>query len=789
MSKLMAGDLEDWLEKANGAQMGFGFGESAKKTPGGAKPPQGYSPIQGSKLGGFVKVEGNKRSYWYPDTGHSELPRHSGDEAAEQPAAKRIMGPAESSRFAADAADRKKEADAAHSKFHGTVAGSGAFDHAVHDDGKTVRTTTLERHPAAPKKSSRSFIKEHREASAVHGAKTREHLQSADQASIRNQKDLENAHREAARAHSYADDTHHNAMKLHEGGSQSASDASKRAAAATAEANGASEKARQAASAPANPREFYEKRRDAHRNQADKHLRALNAGGTQKQMDAHRKAWEAHRLAADDNDETATRHGVISSEHFKQQHEHSQKFTDAANEATAAAEAAGSPAEGHLREANRHLDRASFHRQQREAALHEALRLHRKNPDSPKAKKMRDSADQHERASKLHNDAAHMHLGANSDHHQYAPGAAIGDVKNNRKMEAAYIASHKANDHSVAADEASRQLEGKVKKSVHLVIGRDRLQKARERLVGGLGDGKPDSAFDRKRLARGVKEEREHTSDKREAKEIAKDHLTKDPGAYKKSKEDLKKNGCAAGSCGGKVEPKSGGTTMEKSGEGSRGGKVIGHTKSGKPIYDNAAHRSHLHFNASDHEDSAAAHRKEYQNAMSAGKTSIALKHRAAVSFHEREATMKKSVQIRNQVIHLGPDDVIVKSMESGDCQIGVEPRHYGGPSLHKGTVLEDDLAQPDQAGERERHVRQQLAQQIEKDSGRQRLAQNPDGGLDEWFRDAERSSLVNVPVNLIKSDCRPTVVVDDDDPYTRRLHSQHPQDGQSSINLAYHRR
>ncbi len=45
-----------------------------------------------------------------------------------------------------------------------------------------------------------------------------------------------------------------------------------------------------------------------------------------------------------------------------------------------------------------------------------------------------------------------------------------------------------------------------------------------------------------------------------------------------------------------------------KSGEGSRGGHVIGHTKSGKPIYDNANHESHKNFTIQDHDDAIDVH-------------------------------------------------------------------------------------------------------------------------------------------------------------------------------------
>jgi hypothetical protein len=51
---------------------------------------------------------------------------------------------------------------------------------------------------------------------------------------------------------------------------------------------------------------------------------------------------------------------------------------------------------------------------------------------------------------------------------------------------------------------------------------------------------------------------------------------------------------------------------LEKGGEGSRGGKVIGHTKSGKPIYDNGNDsKSYRSFTAEDHQDAADIHEKE----------------------------------------------------------------------------------------------------------------------------------------------------------------------------------
>ena len=57
-----------------------------------------------------------------------------------------------------------------------------------------------------------------------------------------------------------------------------------------------------------------------------------------------------------------------------------------------------------------------------------------------------------------------------------------------------------------------------------------------ERIPGGLADGRPDSDFDPEQLAAGIRVEMEHTSDRRVAKEIAKDHLTEDNNYYKKLK-------------------------------------------------------------------------------------------------------------------------------------------------------------------------------------------------------------------------------------------------------------
>jgi hypothetical protein len=73
-------------------------------------------------------------------------------------------------------------------------------------------------------------------------------------------------------------------------------------------------------------------------------------------------------------------------------------------------------------------------------------------------------------------------------------------------------------------------------------IGKHFYKHAKEKLIGGEADNKPDSKYSRKELAKGVAHEQEHTKNKRVAKEIAKDHLEEDDNYY--STLDKYKIGC-----------------------------------------------------------------------------------------------------------------------------------------------------------------------------------------------------------------------------------------------------
>ena len=64
-----------------------------------------------------------------------------------------------------------------------------------------------------------------------------------------------------------------------------------------------------------------------------------------------------------------------------------------------------------------------------------------------------------------------------------------------------------------------------------------------DNLKGGLADKKPLSAFKKKSLKEGAKEEKkEHTNKQEVAEEIASDHLTEDPSYYEKLKKMEKKS-------------------------------------------------------------------------------------------------------------------------------------------------------------------------------------------------------------------------------------------------------
>ena len=80
---------------------------------------------------------------------------------------------------------------------------------------------------------------------------------------------------------------------------------------------------------------------------------------------------------------------------------------------------------------------------------------------------------------------------------------------------------------------------------------------------------------------------------------------------------------------------------LEKGGEGSKGGKIIGHTRSGKPIYDKGGHENYKEFNKEDHKDASDIHMSivsempGWKRKDSKGQESKLLKHhKKQASYH-----------------------------------------------------------------------------------------------------------------------------------------------------------
>lgn len=74
---------------------------------------------------------------------------------------------------------------------------------------------------------------------------------------------------------------------------------------------------------------------------------------------------------------------------------------------------------------------------------------------------------------------------------------------------------------------------------------------------------------------------------------------------------------------------------IEGAGEGLRGGKVIGHTRSSKPIYANKGSDYYKDFSKDDHHDAAAVHYKKQADATGPKQDE---KHRNARNSHAEAA-------------------------------------------------------------------------------------------------------------------------------------------------------
>lgn len=88
---------------------------------------------------------------------------------------------------------------------------------------------------------------------------------------------------------------------------------------------------------------------------------------------------------------------------------------------------------------------------------------------------------------------------------------------------------------------------------------------------------------------------------------------------------------------------------LEKGGEGSRGGKIIGHTKSGKPVYAGKKASENKDFTAQDHKDASDLHSKQSSDhrakVVHPHNTALADHHHQVSNAHQQEAAK----QIQNE--------------------------------------------------------------------------------------------------------------------------------------------
>lgn len=99
------------------------------------------------------------------------------------------------------------------------------------------------------------------------------------------------------------------------------------------------------------------------------------------------------------------------------------------------------------------------------------------------------------------------------------------------------------------------------------------------------------------------------------------------------------------------------GLKIDQGGEGSRGGKIIGHTTSGKPIYAGepvswayaAMHPPHEKFTPKDHVEASELHLELKDKFKIQGNERLARNHQLAASSHSFESHLKQQTARREQ--------------------------------------------------------------------------------------------------------------------------------------------
>ncbi|MBT8428397.1 MAG: hypothetical protein KJN79_00650 [Gammaproteobacteria bacterium] len=150
------------------------------------------------------------------------------------------------------------------------------------------------------------------------------------------------------------------------------------------------------------------------------------------------------------------------------------------------------------------------------------------------------------------------------------------------------------------------------------------------------------------------------------------------------------------------------------------------------------------------------------------------------------EPTMEKAIRVNRCTVHLDHDAALSKSLEDGALGIGTVPRTFSSKTmktLRKGIVGGEGFTE--RGGDlRETVARQQQDEIILRDDPAGNCG---NGGLDSWFADAQKTQepAVRTPIVMSKSDQGQVNVIDDSDPYTRRMHQADPRE-KSAFDIDY---
>ena len=88
----------------------------------------------------------------------------------------------------------------------------------------------------------------------------------------------------------------------------------------------------------------------------------------------------------------------------------------------------------------------------------------------------------------------------------------------------------------------------------------------------------------------------------------------------------------------------------DATGEGSRGGVVIGRTSTGKPIYMNHSHPGHANFSKDDHKDAARVHHRRERLFKGKRREQTSTENKNSIPIHNAEGTKHLNSSLHKKV-------------------------------------------------------------------------------------------------------------------------------------------